>query len=314
MQMGKAMARIFRNLIVGAITICSVFSFQFAHGAENPRGFRVAQGLFDNIDIDRYFPPRDNSKDGISPPSAEPGRVPARDLLPEYGPMRFVSTYNKAAVRNGPTVPVVAETKTPIVIRSIRTYHWNSGRGRVPGAISVEGAGGKIYGPWQAEGLANLSGELGPPFLYWLVKPNVFLEAGKYRIIDSDPATWSTNSQAHNRGFFKMGLQEVEMRRAEPIVELDSDGNQQGQATQPVQGKRYKNPMIGEFRLDWCLRNQKNCGKATADEFCRFWDMNEAISFTKADNIGKYEPTREILDGGFCEKPTCDGFTEIVCR
>jgi hypothetical protein len=42
--------------------------------------------------------------------------------------------------------------------------------------------------------------------------------------------------------------------------------------------------------------------------------MNEAASFSKAENIGANEPTREILDGALCEKPSCNGFSDIVCR
>ena len=40
----------------------------------------------------------------------------------------------------------------------------------------------------------------GPPFLYWTVQPNVSLPAATYVVIDSDPASWSTNGEMGNMG------------------------------------------------------------------------------------------------------------------
>ncbi len=138
--------------------------------------------------------------------------------------LKVASTFNPSAVRNGPSVPVVVTTPKPILVRTIQTYHWNGGRGSSPGTIAIHGPNGRVYGPWPAEGLANLSGKGGPPSLYWRVMPDLVLPAGKYRIIDSDAGTWATNGQAGNRGFFKMEYQEVETKTAAPEINLGGNG------------------------------------------------------------------------------------------
>lgn len=103
-------------------------------------------------------------------------------------------------------------------------------------------------------------------------------------------------------------------RRSESVNVAAQPSPAIGQAAPAVGRKRYANPFIGEYRLDWCRKDGRGCGKAAADEFCRFWNMQQATSFTKAEDVGKYGPTREILGGAFCERQNCDGFAEIVCH
>lgn len=230
---------------------------------------------------------------------------PAASYTPA-GPVKTAAVDNKGAVKNGPSNPVEINTPGPIFVKSIRTYHWNGGRGSRPGTISIRASGGRTLGPWQARGV---NGSGGVPNAYWYVEPDVVLMPGKYQIIDSNPSTWATNAAAGSKGFVVIKYQAVET-----ISKSGGEDKPQGQAATAVGTKRYVNPMLGEFRLDWCLKNQKNCGKPAADEFCKFWSLAEAVSFRKADGVGKREPTREILDGAICEKPSCNGFSEIICR
>ena len=56
-------------------------------------------------------------------------------------------------------------------------------------------------------------------------------------------------------------------------------------------------PRIGGVRLDWC----------------RYWGFRRAISFSKAVDVGRWEPTRVIGSGRICSGSFCDGFRRITC-
>ena len=79
----------------------------------------------------------------------------------------------------------------------IRTYHWNDAQGVKPGQISLKAADGETYGPWQATGL---DGQGGVSNAFWVVQPDLVLPAGLYTVVDSDPVTWSQNSETGGRG------------------------------------------------------------------------------------------------------------------
>lgn len=102
-----------------------------------------------------------------------------------------------AAVYNEPTAPTEFILERPMRITKIRTYHWNYGEGMAPGSISLRDSTGKTYGPWQAYGEPGMGGV---PNAYWVVEPNILLPAGIYEVIDSDPSTWSQNSETGGRG------------------------------------------------------------------------------------------------------------------
>lgn len=102
-----------------------------------------------------------------------------------------------AAVDNGPTAPTVFILDRPMQITKIRTYHWNYAQGVAPGSISLRDSAGNTYGPWQAYGEPGMGGV---PNASWVVEPNVVIPAGTYTVIDSDPSTWSQNSETGGRG------------------------------------------------------------------------------------------------------------------
>jgi hypothetical protein len=105
---------------------------------------------------------------------------------------------NGYGVGNGPTAPATFTIGQPHVLTSITTYHWNDGRGTQAGTIGLRDAAGQVFGPWA---VAGSPGQGGVPNAFWTATPNVTLPAGTYTIIDSEPATWSQNSQSGNRGF-----------------------------------------------------------------------------------------------------------------
>ena len=129
---------------------------------------------------------------------------------------------NIAAVTNGPTDKTVFKVKAPIRLRSIRTYHWNKGRGAKPGSLLLRGPDGHVLGPWPASGLP---GQGGVANAYWLAEVDERLEPGVYTLSTSNDATWSTNAQAKGRGFFRIEWQELPVAAAsEPAGEMPGPG------------------------------------------------------------------------------------------
>ena len=105
---------------------------------------------------------------------------------------------NIGGVSSGPTNPTLFTFNKNTFITRIENYHYFNG-GKKPGTISLHNnSTGKVYGPWQAYGLI---GQGGVQNAYWDVLPNIEISAGTYTVIDSDPPTWSYNSQSNGCGF-----------------------------------------------------------------------------------------------------------------
>lgn len=146
--------------------------------------------------------------------------VPAgRDYTaaPAQGQLIF-EVGNIGGVGNGPSKAIQFTLATPHVITLIRNYHWNSARGAAPGSIALKSKDGANYGPWQATGSP---GQGGVPNANWTVYPNITLPAGTYTVIDSDPASWSHNSQSGNRGFVRVEGYAATDRQAATLPEAD---------------------------------------------------------------------------------------------
>lgn len=104
---------------------------------------------------------------------------------------------NTGAVMNGGAPPTWLNGQT-VQVGQIETYHWNNGRGAIPGTITIKSMGGQSYGPFKATGS---SGQGGAPNVNWVANVNLTLPLGTYQIIDSDPSTWSQNQQTRGMGF-----------------------------------------------------------------------------------------------------------------
>jgi hypothetical protein len=105
------------------------------------------------------------------------------------------------AVYNNPPKPTVFTLARSSLITKIMTYHWNGGRGAEPGTISLRNLGtGEVVGVWKVTGTKDMVAMGVAPYRYWMIFPNKTLPAGKYEVIDSDRATWSTNGEMGNRG------------------------------------------------------------------------------------------------------------------
>jgi hypothetical protein len=132
---------------------------------------------------------------GGTPQQAPP---PAKSPPIAGKPQRLFTLNNPHAVQNHPVRETVMTLSTSAVLTKIVTYHWNNGAGTsAPGTILLRSQSGKVFGPWQAEGEP---GQGGVPNAYWVCYPNLSVPAGTYRVIDSDPATWSQNAVSGHAG------------------------------------------------------------------------------------------------------------------
>ena len=100
---------------------------------------------------------------------------------------------NIGGVYNSPGAATVFTVSSPVTITYLMTYHWNNGKGSTVGTIGLKHSDGTMYGPWQAISTAGNN-------LYWEVHPSVTIKSGSYTVIDSNPSTWSYNSQSGNAG------------------------------------------------------------------------------------------------------------------
>ncbi|MDD3852210.1 MAG: hypothetical protein PHD40_00980, partial [Syntrophomonadaceae bacterium] len=132
-------------------------------------------------------------------PAADPvpGASAPVTAKPLDEPVRIADTTNIMAVYNGPTVPTTLSINTPHLVTEIHDYHWNNAQGATPGTIGLQDQNGKMYGPWQAVGTP---GQGGVPNANWFVYPNIIIPTGTYTVIDSDPSTWSQNTDSGGKG------------------------------------------------------------------------------------------------------------------
>ncbi len=109
------------------------------------------------------------------------------------------NNFNTGGTLNGGVSPYF--TLNASHITELVTYHWNNGQGATPGNITLRWQNGKkhlYFGPFAARGE---SGQGGARNVVWVATVNVNVPAGSYIVIDSDPNTWSRNSQSQGRGF-----------------------------------------------------------------------------------------------------------------
>ena len=139
--------------------------------------------------------------DAVSATSTPGGTVtPSSDVVEIY------DNGNIGGVYNGATEPTTFTIDEPWLITEISDYHWNEAKGVTPGTIGLRAEDGTMYGPWEASGAEGMGGV---PDAYWIVRPDEVIPAGTYTVVDSDPATWSQNSETGGAGMTKiMGIRQ----------------------------------------------------------------------------------------------------------
>ncbi len=114
--------------------------------------------------------------------------------------------FNTAAVTQQVGGPPVASTFTlnsTAWISEIETYHFNGGAGDVPGTITLQAAGGGIFGPFPAQGFSSASTPSNPGTAF-VASVNLPIGPGTFTVQDSVPNTWSFNNASNNRGFIRV--------------------------------------------------------------------------------------------------------------
>ena len=106
----------------------------------------------------------------------------------------ILSIGNDSARSTNPSSPAVFTIGGEWRITGISTDHWNDGNGATPGSVSLSEAGGASYGPFACTGRDAGS-------VLWDASPDVLLPPGTYTVVDSDPSTWSQNTESGGRGF-----------------------------------------------------------------------------------------------------------------
>lgn len=74
--------------------------------------------------------------------------------------------------------------------------------------------------------------------------------------------------------------------------------------------KSFPKPTKGRYGIDWCLNWHTNCGKVTADYYCKIQGYERSVEFEKWENV---PPTYLLEDEKICQFDYCDSFRFITC-
>jgi len=113
---------------------------------------------------------------------------------------KIFDNWNIGGVSNGPTAPTTFTIGATRHIVYFDTYHYFNG-GALPGLLSLRHSDGTVYGPWQTVGMVGQGNVFDA---VWICYPEVDIKAGTYTVVDSDPSTWSRNSESGGAGFSKL--------------------------------------------------------------------------------------------------------------
>jgi hypothetical protein len=73
--------------------------------------------------------------------------------------------------------------------------------------------------------------------------------------------------------------------------------------------KSFYYPRYANYRVNWCYKDHRNCGKAAAQSFCKRIGYMKAKQFIKENSIAA---TRTIGSQELCFGQ-CEGFKKIIC-
>jgi hypothetical protein len=112
---------------------------------------------------------------------------------------KLIDGYNSYGVSNGAKLARLKAGKK-LYIKSMDVYHWNGGKGKKPGTITIYKADSKYrikskIKTFKAIGTGNNTN--------WNITVNLTLPKGYYVIKTSSPKTWSYNSRSNNYGFIR---------------------------------------------------------------------------------------------------------------
>lgn len=119
-------------------------------------------------------------------------------------------TWNKKGIANNGTPPTFNTGGKSYCLVRIEDYHYNNFHGALPGTIGLNDSTGinVAPGPWQAVGT---TGQANVPDANWIAAVPAGEQVvinGTYTVIDSDPATWSQNSDSGGFGFARVWVKQ----------------------------------------------------------------------------------------------------------
>ncbi|OPY52144.1 MAG: hypothetical protein A4E48_01230 [Methanosaeta sp. PtaU1.Bin060] len=162
------------------------------------RSIKVQKGDSYSIDLTQFIG-QDGQPQIILDPAESAGSKPyesateATDATePREGKVIY-NSWNLGYVDNSPTCSPFFTIDEPQMITYIDTYHWNFGTGAPGGMIGLRNDDGILCGPWEVETAFD---DEDVPKGYWIAHPNEVIPAGSYTVEDSDPETWSQNSES----------------------------------------------------------------------------------------------------------------------
>ena len=136
--------------------------------------------------------------------TSEEGETVKTDDTAFDGLFSFAGTVNTFAVYNGARYCPTFTPDNDVKLCALTTQHWNNGLGAEPGFIriyDITGGEEELLGTWEATARDAEDAEN----VYWDIFPDITLQAGHtYHIVDSEPETWSTNTEASEMGFVEL--------------------------------------------------------------------------------------------------------------
>jgi len=135
---------------------------------------------------------------------AEAQVEPLNEGPPIAVPTLAFSNLNASRVQRHPRDRTVLRLTQPLLATQITTCHWPLSEAVPAGTISLQRMDGSVLGEWPAEELRlDSEGKEGKGRL-WVVRPNVTLPPGEYRVLDSREETWAWNGQSGGAGLVQV--------------------------------------------------------------------------------------------------------------
>ena len=123
------------------------------------------------------------------------------------GAIKIFDNWNGAGVQSGGTPVTFSTSGKPYCLAMIATYHWNSGKGVLPGSITIAAASGTAT--LQAVGTNGQNNVADANWVASFPPGTEPLINGTYTCSDSDPSTWAQNDGSSHQGFCRVWVTEA---------------------------------------------------------------------------------------------------------
>jgi S-layer protein (TIGR01567 family) len=202
------------------------------------------------------------------------------------------NSWNLGFVDDAPTCSPFFTINEPQMITYIDTYHRNLGQDAPGGTIGLRGGDGTLYGPWEAATSLD-QGDMDKG--YWIVHPNEVIPSGTYTIEDSDPETWSKNSESPC-GFAKVEGYPVEssasQERGVPVAGTKETGSS---AAPPKTGSSYSATGIADSAIQSSQERGSVAQEEIADAGTNSYTADKATSSPAKEDLAAAWPESVLM-------------------